>query len=231
MIRDALKLLSSGIVSIELWTVAVLANVVGLTSTVMLDEEMFPSFGVGLQAILVFAVFASAAGIFVTAWKITRLLGLAQDSEQGGVAAWLGWGLIAVVPSVLMILALETDGDVTPPHWWLNSLLISTATCVTVPVIVHANGRAINREGPTFGAICDYWIKNYGRLFLAYFLATVPLTLISDGLDAFGRPTPTDAILSTMVSAILYFLSTMAGIAITVIAYREAEARRTQIAS
>lgn len=226
MIRDAVKLLTSGVLGVELWAVALLVNVVGLISTVMLDEAIFPRFGAGLQAVLVLVLFTCVAGIFVTMWKMTRALGLAQDDEQGSVGAWIGWGVLAGLPSILMILALKTDGDVAPPHWWLNSLLISTAGCITVPVIVHATGRAINRDGPTLGAICDYWIKNYGRLFLAYFLASVPLTLVTDGLDAFGRPTQTDAILSTLVSSILYFVSATLGIAIAVIAYREAEAGR-----
>jgi len=48
--------------------------------------------------------------------------------------------------------------------------------------------------------------------------------MISDALDHYGKSTPAVAILSTFVASILYFIVTVLTIAVTVIAYREAEA-------
>ena len=188
-----------------------------------LDNELFPELGVGTHAVLALALFLGLAGVFVTSWQLTRALANAKSDERGFVGSWFGWGVVAVMPSVLVIGLFEIRRE-TSALWWFESIVVSLVASMTVPILVHAAGRAINDNGPSLGMICDYWLGNFGRLFVAFFLATAPLTFICDGLYEFGQATPTDAILSSFVSTVLSLASALLTLSITVVAYREAEA-------
>lgn len=230
MLNDAIKLLSSGLVSTGLWIAAFLSFVGAFSLITLIDNELFPETSTVAWVILAFAVFLGVVGVFVTSWKLTRVLAQATADERGFMGSWLGWGLVAITPSSILLLVFEARIE-TSAFWWLESIAVSVAACLTVPIVVHATGRAINDNGPSLGLICDYWLGRYGRLFFAYFLATVPLTLVSDGLYEFGNVTNAVAITSDFVSTVISFASAMLTIAITVVAYREAETARSAPAS
>lgn len=230
MITDSVKLIFSGAISTKLWIAALLANVGAMTLSVFIDDELFPGLGVGATALLTIILIAGVIALFVTLWKLTRAMALVHADEQGDVGAWIVWGVVAMLPGSLISLLLVFGSD-KPLFWLLNSFISGAASCLLVPLLVHAAGRAINRNSPSRTSIIDYWWSRYARLFVAYFIASVPLTMISDALDHYGKSTPTVAILSTFVSSILYFIVTLLTIAVTVIAYREAEASRPLSAS
>lgn len=225
MITDSVKLIFSGAISTKLWVAALLANVGAMTLTAFLDDELFPDLSVGATALLTISLIVGVIGLFVTRWKLTRALALAHADEQGGVGPWLGWGFVAMLPVLPLFILLDFASD-KQPFWLLSSFVFAAASCLLVPISVHATGRAINQNGPSLSAIFDYWLARYTRLFVAYFIVSVPLTMISDALDNYGNSTPTDAVLTTFATSILYFIVTLLSIAVTVIAYREAEASR-----
>lgn len=230
MITDSVKLIFSGAISTKLWLAAILANVGAMTLSVFIDDELFPDLGVGATALLTIILIVGVIALFVTLWNLTRALALAHTGEQGGVGPWIGWGFVAILPVVPLFILLDFASD-EQPFWLLSSFVLAAASCLLVPISVHATGRAINRNGASLGTIFDYWLARYTRLFVAYFIVSVPLTMISDALDNYGNSTPTDAILTAFATSILYFIVTLLSIAVTVIAYREAEAGRPLSAS
>jgi hypothetical protein len=223
VITDSVKLIFSGVISTQLWFAALLANVGVMTLLAFTDDELFPNLSGGATAILSIIIIVGAIAFFVTHWKLTRAMALVHADEQGDVGAWIVWSVVAMLPGSLISLLLVFGSD-KPLFWLLNSFISGAASCLLVPLLVHAAGRAINRNSPSRASIIDYWWSRYARLFVAYFIASVPLTMISDALDHYGKSTPAVAILSTFVSSILYFIVTVLTIAVTVIAYREAEA-------
>lgn len=229
MIRDAIKLVLSGIVSTKLWIAAMLANVGTLVLVEFLDQELFPNMGAAVTATLVGVLIVGAVGIFVTLWKLTRKLGRAKADEHGDIGSWIGWGIVSALPAIPFIALLDFGAE-APPLWWFNSLLVAVTMCLAVPVAVHASGRAINAAGPSLGVIFDYWLKNYFRLFIAYFAVSAPVELVSDALNRFGRGTSQEAILGSFIVSTMYFISSILAIAITVLAYREAEAHQPSTA-
>lgn len=225
MITDSVKLIFSGAISTKLWLAAIVANVGVLTLFAFKDDNLFPDLSGGTTAILSISIIVGAIASIVTHWKLTRAMALVHADEQGDVGAWIVWGVVAMLPSSLISFFLVFGTD-KPIFWLLDSFISGATSCLLVPLLVHAAGRAINRNGPSRTSIIDYWWSRYARLFVAYFIASVPLTMIWDALDHYGKSTPTVAILSTFVSSILYFIVTLLTIAVTVIAYREAEAGR-----
>lgn len=219
---SAIQRLSSGLVPVRLWIVAFISHIAAFGLMDVSDDSLFLDPGVGMQALLTLIMCLGLVGVFVTSWKFTRTLAEATVHETGFVGSWLGWGVIAVVPSLLAFALFEIRGG-TSAAWWVQSLVVSCATCVTAPVTVHAAGRAINDKGPSLGVVFDYWLVSYGRLFLALFVVTAPFMLVSDGLYEFGYATTRDAILSSFVTTVMFFASTILSIAIAAIAYRETE--------
>lgn len=222
MITDSVKLIFSGAISTKLWLAAILANVGVMTLLAFTDDKLFPDLSGGATALLSISIIVGGIAFFVTHWKLTRAMALVHADEQGDVGAWIVWGVVAMLPSSLISFFLVFGSD-KPIFWLLNSFISGATSCLLVPLLVHAAGRAINRNSPSRTSIIDYWWSRYARLFVAYFIASVPLTIIIDALDHYGKSTPTVAILSTFISSILYFIVTLLTIAVTVIAYREAE--------
>lgn len=222
MITDSVKLIFSGVISTQLWFSALLANVGAMTLLVFTDDELFPDRRDGASVFLLISLIVGTIALVVTHWKLTRAMAMAHSDEQGDVGAWIVWGVVAMLPGSLISLLLVFGSD-KPLFWLLNSFISGAASCLLVPLLVHAAGRAINRNSPSRNSIIDYWWSRYKRLFVAYFIASVPLTMFSDALDHYGKSTPTVAVFSAFVSSILYFIITLLTIAVTVIAYREAE--------
>lgn len=223
MITDSVKLIFSGVISTQLWFSALLVNVGAMTLLVFRDDELFPDRRVGATVFLLIGLTVGAIAFFVTHWRLTRAMALVHAGEQGDVGAWIVWSVVAMLPAAIISLLLYFGSD-KQPFWLLSSFISAAASCLLVPLLVHAAGRAINRNSPSRTSIIDYWWSRYKRLFVAYFIASVPLTMINDALDHYGKSTPTVAVLSAFASSILYFIVTLLTIAITVIAYREAEA-------
>lgn len=223
MITDSVKLVFSGVISTQLWFAALLANVGVMTLLAFTDDALFPDLSGGTTVILSISIIVGAIAFFVTHWKLTRAMALVHADEQGDVGAWIVWSIVAMLPAAIISLLLYFGSD-KQPFWLLSSFISAAASCLLVPLLVHAAGRAINRNSPSRTSVIDYWWSRYKRLFVAYFIASAPLTMISDALYHYGKSTPTVAILSAFASSILYFIVTLFTIAITVIAYREAEA-------
>lgn len=226
MIGNSVRLIRSGVISAKLWAASFLANVGTMTLSVFLDDELFPALSVGAKALLSIGLIFGVIAMFSTIWNLTRAMAFATVDEKGGVGPWIGWGFVVIVPIIPLMILLDF-ASTDQRFWLLSSFTIAASICLLVPFAVHATGRAINRKGASIGTILDYWLPRYGRLFIAYFIASVPLTMICDALDNYGRTTQIDAILTGLAVSILYYIITLLGIAVTVIAYREAEAGRS----
>jgi len=201
-----------------------------MTLSVFIDDELFPDLSVGATALLTISLIIGVIALVVTHWNLTRALALSHADEQGDVGPWIGWSIVAILPVLPLSFLLDSASD-KQPFWLLSSFVFAAASCLLVPISVHATGRAINQNGPSLGAIFDYWLARYTRLFIAYLLVSVPLTMISDALYNYGKSSQTVAVLTAFATSILYFIVTLLSIAVTVIAYREAEAGRPLSAS
>ncbi len=229
MIRDAVNLIISGVVSRKLWIIAFIANVGTMSSFAFFDVGADADPDIGFLGLLAIGLIIGVVAIFVTSWMLTRALARTKYDEQGGVGAWIGWGVVSTTPIMLAAILLYFTFE-EQPHWLIVSIILEISMCITSPFLVLAAGRAINRNGPQTRSILNYWLGRYGRLFFGYFVAAVPLTLIADAIGEFGRATPTNLVLTGLASAILYFCSSILVIAVTVVAYREAEAGRPSTA-
>jgi hypothetical protein len=212
----------SGRVSWKLWLSALLANVIGLGSTAFLDERVLPEpswFQIGGLALL---LMIAVVVIIYTAWEMIRRLGDARPHERGSFAAWVGWSIVGIMPAALFVGFLEAGWDVAE-NWWFSSLAFSILLALAVPLFIHADGRAINAEGPPLSCTMEFARKNYGRIFGAYLLASLPFALVTDGLDALNIESKSTIIALAIFSALIGFVSSILCIAITVTAFREAE--------
>jgi CDP-diglyceride synthetase len=222
MFDRVIERILSGRVSGKLWLSALLANVIGLGSTAFLDERVLPEpswFQIGgLVLLLLIAVVT----IIYTAWEMIRRLGDARPHEQGSFAAWIGWSIVAIMPAALFVGVLETIWA-AKASWWFSSLAFSVLQVLAVPLLIHADGRAINAEGPPLSRTMEFARKNYGRIFGAYILATLPSGLAIDGLDNLDVESTSLIIVLAILSALIGFVSSILCIAITVTAFREAE--------
>lgn len=223
MITDSVKLVFSGVISTQLWFATLVANVGVMTLLAFTDDALFPDFSGGATVILSINIIVGTIALLVTHWKLTRAMALVHADEQGDVGEWIVWSVVAMLPAAIISLLLYFGSD-KQPFWLLSSFISAAASCLLVPLLVHATGCAINRNSPSRTSVIDYWWSQYKRLFVAYFIASAPLTMIIDALYHYGKSTPTVAVLSAFASSILYFIVTLLTIAITVIAYREAEA-------
>jgi hypothetical protein len=223
MLNDIYARISSGRVSLKLWFLAYIANVLWVSIYVLLDEPAFSNPPWLHATGTFFAMPLAIVFVFYTMWEIIRRLGNAKPDERGGLLQWIGWTFLAAFPLVLIYVMLGAVWNISE-YWWLESLVFSLSTVLVVPVLVHADGRAINAEGPTIGHTLKYVLKNYSRIFGAYMMALLPFALAGDGLQVFEVESKWATISLAFMSGTIGFLSSVLCIAITVTAYREAEA-------
>ena len=223
MLNDIYDRISSGRVSLTLWFLAYIANVSWFSIYVLLDESAFSNPPWLLETGKFFAMPLAIVFVFYTMWVITRRLGNAKPDERGGFLPWIGWTFLAALPSFLIYILLGAVWQISE-HWWLETLVFSLSIGLVVPLLVHANGRAINAEGPTIGHTLKYVLKNYSRIFGAYMMASLPFAMASDGLQVFEVESKWTIISLAIMSGTILFFSEVLCIAITVAAYRKAEA-------
>jgi hypothetical protein len=223
MFDRVIERILSGRVSGTLWLSALLANVIGLGSTAFLDERVLPEprwFQIGGVALL---LMIAVVMMFYTAWEMIRRLGDARRDERGSFAAWIGWSIVATMPAALFVGFWEAGRD-GAENWWFSSLAFSILLALAVPLFIHADGRAINAKGPPLSRTMEFARKNYGRIFGAYLLASLPFALVTDGLNALNIESKSMIIGLAILSALVGFVSSILCMAITVTAFREAEA-------
>lgn len=223
LIEQSFQRIFSGRISPQLWLMSILANVFGLSAITLMDEDIFGKLAPLLHGALVMLLIGAVVMMFVTLWRIIRALGDSTENDLGGVGPWIGWAIIAYLPVSVVLGLLEHQFEISS-NWSLSAILFSVGMSLTVPLIVHADGRAVQAEGPPVSDIVGYWAKNYLRLFGSYLAVSLPLLIASEGLVAIETANNALAIGLAIASAIVSFFTTLVCTGITVSAYREAEA-------
>jgi hypothetical protein len=222
LIKQSFQRIFSGRISPQLWLVSILANVFGISAITLIDRDVVTETAPLLYGALVILLVVAAVMIFVALWRITRALGDATDEDLGGVGPWIGWTIVAFLPVSLVFGLLEYHYEISS-NWLLTAILFSVGLSLSVPLLVHADGKAVQAIGPSLPDIHNYWSKNYLRLFGAYLAVSLPLLIASDGLDAIDTTNALGAIVLSIASAAISFVSGIICAGITVSAYREAE--------
>ena len=222
LIEQSLKRILSDRISPQLWLALVLVQVFGFSAILLTIDDVFGEPGPLLFGGLAIMLIVTTGLLFVTSWKMVRALGDATADDPGGVGPWIGWTIVAFLP-VSIVYGLLEYGDAIGSNWLLSAILLSVGLALMAPLLVRADGKAIQVEGPSFSEILQYWAKNYIRLFGAYLAISLPILIASDGLAAIKSTNLAVTIGLSIASAAVAFVSTLICAGITVSAYREAE--------
>lgn len=223
LIEQSFQRIFSGRISSQLWLALILVHVFGLSFIVMWNDDFFTEPAPLVVGGLVMIFVVTAILVFVTLWKLIRALGDATDADLGGVGPWMGWSIVAYLPASLISGILET-GSEEGLTWLLSSIIFSFGVSLFVPILVLADGRAIQAGSPSASTTVKYWSKNFIGLFGAYLAVSLPLLIAADGLNAIVTTNQAADIGLSIASAAVAFVSTLICTGITVSAYREVEA-------
>jgi hypothetical protein len=198
--------LFSGLVAAKYWAVALFAYV-------MLDLALLTD---GIEAVPAIALFLMAICLVIAVmtiqWKVTRLLGEAPANQRGSISEWIGWSLLslliyAVIPIAIVVAIWGVD--------FLDSQLTSAALIVVMavaasfvsPMLVHATGRALDANGPSFGQTVVGCRPFYFQLVIASALISTSLWGGSEVLALYVKPGEIDFlnIMLTIAAAFLHF--------------------------
>jgi hypothetical protein len=217
--------LRSGQVSATTWLL--LALTAAIPGIFPILDERFGELDRTGPAVLAFLVI----GVFFTAlmlscfYRLTREL--ADDQGRSGAFwPWVGWGVLAILPYLIWMVALSI-WDFEADYFWLDTFSYIALSALTVLLLVHASGRAIDTAGPAISAILSYWRPDYHRLMLAYLLLTAPLVLAGELLEKFALEEWPLAIATSVTVSLAYVVSTLLGTSLTVEAFHQAERGRT----
>lgn len=152
--------------------------------------------------------------ILHVSWRLTR--GLSDYTDRlGAFWPWLGWGLLAYLPTLAIVLGLFIANG-AEEYSYLEALAFACLPPLSVPLLVHASGRAIDATGPRAGEVLTFWSQRYLPLAAAYFLVTAPTTFISEALYVFAAG---KNMLIDVAASIIYLPALILGTALTVEAF------------
>lgn len=152
--------------------------------------------------------------IFYVAWELTRS-SADFENRAGSFWPWLGWGLLSYLPTIIAIMAIYYSHD-QEEFGYAEALAFTLLPVLTVPLMVHASGRAIDSVGPSFADIWAYWRQNYIALVAVYLLLTGPAMFLSEAIYIwFGN----EGMPVEVASSLLYLPAFLLGTVMTVEAY------------
>jgi hypothetical protein len=156
---------------------------------------------------------------FYVAWILTRHSADFQD-RKGAFWPWLGWMLLSLVPAIVAFLLIYFSHD-REEFGYAEALAFALLPPLTVPLSVHASGKAIDAAGPSFKEIWIYWQPHYFTLVAASFLLTGPASFLSDMLYIwFGE----QSLIVDIASALVYLPALLLGTVLTVEAFHRVPA-------
>lgn len=204
------RLLSSR-TALMFWAAALVFDVVSRAAISFGDGEQETS----LDLILLGAILW--AGSFWFQWHATRAIGGATASQPGDVVRWLLWLFIifviwigtiwaALFVGIVSIVGWDTDifGDLqtSPLFIVANSAVLSLA----FPILVHASGRAIDADGPSFIDTVDRCRPMYFQLVAGNFLIAAGVGSAAAYVETVAEPTThVAAIMMTIAVALPQF--------------------------
>lgn len=221
LVRSALKRLVDGRVPVGLWLLLLAGPIVStpLFFLPYIFDSDLRDIIVALVAIVALLLFALIT--LIALWKLTRTLADHQN-RQGDFFAWVGWGIVSYLPmfiGVLVMYRLDPNGQML----YLESLASYLPVAFTVPLLVHATGRAIDESGPVLGGIWSFWSRDYAALIFAFLLMTLPLSFLGDmTLLAFGED-GYKAVTGNLIAMLFYLGASVLNTALTVEAFHRVE--------
>jgi hypothetical protein len=224
LIAASFARLRSGQVSVPTWLLlALTAAIPGLFPVLDGSFGELDRTGPAVLALLVIVVLFTALMLYCF-YRLTREL--ADDQGRSGAFwPWVGWEVLAILPYLILMVALSI-WDSEADYFWLDTFSYIALSALTVLLLVHASGRAIDTAGPAISAILSYWRPDYHRLMLAYLLLTAPLVLAGELLEKFALGEWPTTIATSVIVSLAYVVSTLFGTSLTVEAFHWAERGR-----
>jgi hypothetical protein len=144
MIAQSLQSAKLALSSVQL-TVAAMATYIlfgfSMSSNSVLSEDVAAGL---LVPILI--------GLLVITYLMSRRAGDPSADEIGSVGRWMGWGILAGIPVLLLVLGYAAiigfdDWIEAQSPFWLESLIYLIGAMVAMPLYALSTGRAINGGG------------------------------------------------------------------------------------
>lgn len=173
----------------------------------------------------------SLIGLIFISYLLSRRAGAPSSHEIGSVGGWFGWGILAVLPLIAILLPYATIVGVetwldSEQFSWVESALVIAATITALPLSAVSTGRAINGEGLSASFVFTYCKQNIFPILIAGVALLVGPNLLSDFLlYGAGVDSPTRA-LSVFIGAAGGFALlaiNLATIGLSATIYRNAE--------
>lgn len=153
--------------------------------------------------------------LMLAQWRLTRE---ASDlrGRPGAVWPWVGWTVLAYLPPITAasVIAHSFDSEPATPLI-LQSALIALMSSLAVPLLVHADGRAIDAAGPDVREIWSHWKGDYPVLVAAFLVVTLPFSLLGNLIPWVAG----DGLISEIGTALVCLPDSILGTLLTVEAF------------
>lgn len=213
LVRDAFNRVKAGTPNLGLLTLLWVADV---TLINLAYSERLGSAAFGWTAYVV-AIIA----LFALAWETTRALARAPSGEGGKVLSWIAWTVVAVLPAIILAVAIESS-DFAGDALFLSIILSALGYCLLFPVLVHATGKAINASRTELSQTFRFWARQWAPLsvllFVIYVLdGAVSELLVPTEIQPFGT---IEMAARALGAAVISTVAAIADLAILVSAWR-----------
>ena len=173
----------------------------------------------------------SLIGLMIISYLMSRRAGAPNRNEIGSVGGWFGWGFLAGVPLIAILLSyatvigFETWSNSDSP-FWIESVLFVIATVVALPFYALSTGRAINGEGASASRIFTYCKANLVPVIISGFALLLPPNFLSDALlNGLGMEAPSRllSVFFGVSGGLAMLVISVATIGLSATIYRNAE--------
>jgi hypothetical protein len=123
--------------------------------------------------------------MFFISYFLARQAGAPAENEKGSIGRWFGWGVLAIVPTVVLMvfyvgaLGFEPWSNSQTPVW-PETLLYVCGTILGLPLMAVSIGRAIRYDGLGFTTAFNYCKRNAAPLAIAGVTLLLVPNLITD---------------------------------------------------
>jgi hypothetical protein len=187
-----------------------------------------PMIGAEMIAALIIPL---ALVLFFIAYYLSRRAGAPAEDEVGSIGRWFGWGLLALIPMIILMIlyAIAMGFDAwsnSETPLWPESLIYTLSTIITLPLLAVSTGRAINRNGLKASALFAFCKANAGQCISAgLVLLLIPNLLTDVLLDQFGMEglSPHISIAFGVAGGLAMLFSSVLLIGLSAATYRHAE--------
>lgn len=164
----------------------------------------------------------------VALFKATRGLDGSIPPEHGSFAAWLGWSLVAYLPTVMfavtvaMIMSSTSDPQsriaAIPP--WTSTALMAFTLIPMAPFVLHSVGCAISASSRSLAWSQTICSRDFPKIGLAIAAGYALPSFAGDLALAVGQQAESLLLPSTILSSLLYNLGLLWSTAIAVVSWR-----------